>query len=110
MRQSALTLLLLLGLAQGAGAQSVVQDATADPPPPRATGVDVSRLPIDVARIQRQLRQTAIREERDGLNLRYFVDVYAKAPQIEFFTKQDNLFYGPVPYGAPTHGQILEVI
>ncbi len=41
---------------------------------------------------------------------RYFVDVYGQAPRIELFTRQDNLQKGPVPYGAPTHSQILEVI
>jgi hypothetical protein len=95
MRQTAISVLLLLGLAQGAAAQQQI---------------DVSRLPVDVSRIQRQLRQSAIREERDGPNLRYFVDVYARAPQIELFSKQENLRTGPVPYGGPTHGQMLEVM
>jgi len=72
--------------------------------------VDVSKLPVDVARIQRHLRQATVREERDGLNLRYVVDVYGRAPRIELFTKQENLLSGPVPYGAPTHREILNVI
>jgi hypothetical protein len=75
-----------------------------------ATSVDVSRLPIDLRRIERNFRQTTFREERDGLNLRYFVDVYAKAPDIVLFTKEDNLMYGPVPYGAPTHREMVDMI
>jgi len=96
-RRTALLALLVLGVAHtSAGDQ---RDA-----------VDVSKLPLNLARIERQLRQTTVREEHDGLNLRYVVDVYGKAPRIEFFTRQDNLLSGPVPYGAPTHRQILEVI
>jgi hypothetical protein len=74
------------------------------------TAIDVSRLPVDLRRIERQFRRTTIREERDGLNLRYFVDVYATAPPIVLFTPQDNLLSGPVPYGAPTHYDMLEMM
>ena len=84
----------------GRGADGVVATAT----------IDVSRLPVDLRRIEREFRQTTFREERDGLNLRYFVDVYAKAPPIVLFTPEDNLLTGPVPYGAPTHYQMLEMM
>src|SRR5262245_27652976 len=102
-RQSlVLTAVLLVSLAPSARA------ADGDQQPAAASAqVDVSRLPIDVNRIQRQLRQTTVREERDGLNLRYIVDVYGRAPQLELFTKQDNLKEGAVPYGAPTHQDML---
>jgi len=70
--------------------------------------VDVSRLPVDVNRIQRALRQSAIREEREGLNLRYTVEVYGQAPPIVLFGPEDNLLAGPVPYGAPTHKEMIE--
>jgi hypothetical protein len=72
--------------------------------------VDVGKLPVNLERIQRQLQQTSVREERDGLNLRYVVDVFGRAPQIELFTKEENLKDGPVPYGAPTHRQMIEQI
>jgi hypothetical protein len=72
--------------------------------------VDVSKLPVDLARIERQLRQASVREERDGLNLRYFVDVFGQAPRLELFAPQENLLTGPVPYGAPTHQQMIEMI
>jgi hypothetical protein len=70
--------------------------------------VDVNRLPIDLARIQRQLQQTADREERDGLNLRYYVNVATQAPPLVLLRREDNLTYGPVPYGGPTHKEMLE--
>jgi hypothetical protein len=72
--------------------------------------VDVGKLPVNLERIQRQLQQVTVREERDGLNLRYMVDVYGRAPRIELFTKQDNLETGPVPYGAPTHREMIQAV
>jgi hypothetical protein len=110
-KQTVVTVVLLLGLADAAVAQSVVAlNTAAAPTPTTAPAIDVSRLPIDLRRIEKNFRQTTVREVRDGLNLRYFVDVYAKAPDIVLFTKEDNLFYGPVPYGAPTHREMLDMI
>ena len=101
------TLVLLL-LASTARAQ----EATAAAPPPAAapSSVDLTRLPINVSRIQRQLQQSQVRDNSQGLNIRYIVDVYGRAPRIDILTKADNLIYGPVPYGAPTHKEILQVI
>ena len=70
--------------------------------------VDVSRLPLNLDRIQRALRQSAIREEREGLNLRYVIDVYGQAPPLVIFGPEANLVYGPVPRGAPTHREMIE--
>jgi hypothetical protein len=86
--------LLVFGAAHAASAQQ--------------TSVDVSRLPIDLTKVTRELRQSAATESRTGLNIRYRVDVYGQAPRIELFTKQDNLAYGPAPYGAPTHQQMID--
>ena len=86
--------LLVFGAAHAASAQQ--------------TSVDVKRLPIDLAKVTRELRQSTATENRTGLNIRYRVDVYGQAPRIELFTKQDNLAYGPAPYGAPTHRDMIE--
>jgi hypothetical protein len=72
--------------------------------------VDVSKLPVNLERIQRQLQQATVRENQDGLNLSFFVDVYGRAPRIELWAPEQNLMTGPAPYGAPTHRQILEQI
>jgi hypothetical protein len=78
-------------------------------PAARAQGtVDVSRLPLDLERIQRELRQSAAREEHQGLNLRYVIEVYGQAPPIAIFGPDDNLVHGPVPYGGPTHREMIE--
>jgi hypothetical protein len=104
--------LLLFTLAQATWVSA--QTGAEDPPKPAAEepkpSVDVSRLPINLQRIQRKLRQSTVRDESDGLRLRYIVDVYGQAPRIELFTKQDNLLNGPVPYGGPTHQDLLQVI
>lgn len=73
--------------------------------------VDVGKLPVDLARLQKQLQQSSVREDRDGLNLRYFVPVYGQAPRIELFPKYEpGLFTAPPPYGAPTHRQMIEQV
>ena len=104
-RQSlVLTAVLLVSLAPSARA------AAGDEQPAASAQIDVSQLPININRIHRQLRQTTVREERDGLNLRYIVDVYGRAPRIELFTKEDNLKFGQAPYGAPTHQDMLNIM
>ena len=101
------TALLMAGLAVPATAQQ-------PPTPPSASttdsAIDVSRLPLDLHRIERQLRQTSEREDSEGLRLRYFIDVYAKVPRIELFAPGENLTTAPVPWGAPTHRDMLQVM
>ena len=70
--------------------------------------IDVSRLPIDLARIQRELRQSSEREERQGLNIRYVIDVYGQAPPIVLIDPAFDLTHGPVPNSAPTHRDMIE--
>ena len=72
--------------------------------------VDVKLLPISLHRIQRELQQSTSTESREGLQLRYQIDVYGRSPAIEFFTKADNLRNGPVPYGGPTHKEMLDMM
>jgi hypothetical protein len=106
--RTATAAILLLGLAATASAQ---EGTPAPRPAPAEIRIDVSRLPLDLQRIQRELQQSAITaEDRDGLNLRYQIEVYGRAPQIQLFTAEDNLTTGPVPYGAPTHREVIEHI
>ena len=75
-----------------------------------APQVDVSKLPVDVTRIRRQLVRVNVREERDGLSLRYMVDVFAQAPAIDLFPSSrvdPNFWTSPAPYGAPTHRDFM---
>jgi hypothetical protein len=83
--------------------------AAQQPAAPTGEPVNVGQLPIDLARIQRRLKASTEQQARDGLNLRFFVDVYAPAPAIVLFTKEDDLL-GPAPYGAPTTQQMLQAL
>ena len=95
------TAVVLLGLAGTAAAQQA----------PGRPQVDVGRLPLDLYRIERQVRQAATsQEQHDGLNLRYQIEVFGRAPEIRLFTPEDNLTSGPVPYGAPTHREMIDQI
>jgi hypothetical protein len=106
LRHSGLAALLVLACATLAGAQEVRSSRGSDAP-----AVNVERLPVNLARIQRALRQSAERAEVNGLNIRYVIDVYGTAPRIDVLDpKTDNLRNGPVPYGAPTHQQMLEIM
>jgi hypothetical protein len=103
MRMSQISLIALLLVPATLSAQ----EKNAAPSAQEQPAVDVNRLPIDVGRIQRELQQSAERNENEGLRLRYFVDVYGQAPPLVLFGPEDNLVDGPVPYGAPTHREMI---
>jgi hypothetical protein len=87
---------------------SVPAAAQEQPPPSeQRRTVDVDRLPLNLNRIQRELKHAADLEQRDGLNLRYVIHIYGAAPALELFNDESNLVNGPVPYGAPTHRELI---
>jgi len=109
---SVVTAVLMVGCLLGtASAQEPVpaQPVPAPPPAPAAAGteIDVSKLPLNLNRVQRQLQAAIEREDSSRSILRYNVNVVAKAPPIQLFTPEDNLRYGPTPYGAPTHQDMI---
>ena len=85
-------------------AQGTVADGTTVAVNP---GVDLGRLPINVSRISRQIRQADVKEERNGLRLNYTIQVYGEAPKLKLFTPLDNLMTGTVPGSAPTHNDMI---
>ena len=94
---------LLVLLAFPAAAPAVAQGASAG-----HDAIDARRLPVSLVRIHRELRQSTVREEREGLNLRYNIEVFGQAPPLELFTPGENLSTGPVPDSAPTHRDMIE--
>ena len=102
--------LIVLGFATGAAAQTPVSEQGQAQPPTQAAPVNADQLGINLSRIQRDLRRSAERQDYDGLNLRFYVNVYAPAPPIRLFTPLDNLLYGPAPYGGPTHREMMDVM
>jgi hypothetical protein len=73
-------------------------------------GLDLSRLPVNIGRIGRQLKQAEVREDRNGLRLHYTIDVFGEAPKIEFITPLDNILTGAVPRTSPTHQEMLQMM
>jgi len=114
--RAAIALLPVLGLAaalppafaQGAAPDRPGRPEDADPGEALQSDVEVNRLPLDLQRVHRGLRQPTVRMKRDGLDLRYVIEVFGQAPPLVVFTKEDNLAYGQVPYGAPTHREMME--
>ena len=103
--------LIVLGFAAAASAQEALAPQLA--PPATATpapAADSTQYGLNLARIQRGLQKSAERQEYDGLNLRYYVSVYAPSPSIKLFTPLDNLLYGQAPYGGPTHREMMDLI
>ena len=77
---------------------------------PTTPGVDIARLPVNVGRIGRQLRQVQTTEVRDGLKIRYTINVYGELPQIKLITPLDNLLKGDVPGTPPTHADMIRMM
>lgn len=101
---------LMLGVSLPASAQSAHTKGT-ERLEVGPSGIDVDRLPVDLGRIRRELKQApAGSETREGLKLRYFLQIYGTAPELKIFTEDVDLVRGPVPYGAPTHREMLRVM
>jgi len=98
---------LVLGLAAETAAQTT---EPAPAPAAPAASSQTEQYGLNLSRIQRGLRRSAERQDYDGLNLRYYVSVYAPAPPIRLFGKQDNLSFGQAPYGGPTHGDMMRLM
>jgi hypothetical protein len=97
MRCVALILVALFALPTGAFAQ-------------QGQAVDATKMGVDLSRIKRELAQAQAAEESsdDPLRLRFRVEVVGTAPKIDFL--QGFNVEGPVPYGPPTHDEVLEVL
>lgn len=117
-RRAALAIVALLALpaaaaagqspAPGNPAGSDTQPATPESRPDRT--VDAAKLGVSLDRIRRELRQAEAAENAgDGpLKLAFTVEVYGTAPKIDLL--RDFPLTGPVPYGGPTHREVLEFL
>ncbi len=99
---------LVLAVALGSGA--LPGRLQAGPRPQDSTGWDpdllpAEELPVSLARIRRKLAQ-APPSDASLLRLDIYVEVVGKAPALNIFEGFD-LHAGPVPYGAPTHSDMI---
>src|SRR5688500_8955321 len=107
-RSLAMTALMLL--AGFTGPLEAQQNAAPVARPPNAAAaveIDASKLPLNLSRVQQKLRESAT--QSDASRLRFSIDVVGRAPRIELFGPDANLLFGPVPYGAPTHREMMNI-
>lgn len=98
-----------LGMVAVAGAQQPSSQTTT--PPTQA--IDPAKLGVDLRRIKKGVDDTTITPEEqrlaNGIRLNLHVQVFGQAPAPDFFENFDPVS-GPVPYGAPTHQQVLDFL
>ena len=69
------------------------------------------KLPVSLDRIKRQLsRSEQTAKNGSILRLSYYVDVYSRSPAVDLIRNTFDLSDGPVPYGAPTHQEMLNAM
>ena len=99
-----------MGLAAEAAAQTPEPAPATPAASAPATPAESEQYGLNLSRIQRGLRRSSERQDYEGLNLRYYISVYAPAPSIRLFNRQDNLSFGLAPYGGPTHNEMMQVM
>lgn len=101
---------LTLVLAGGTDAQVSAQDTSPESVESAPEVLAAEDLGISLARIQRRLDKLPEGQEaRNLLRLNYYIQVYAKAPRLELF-KGFDLHNSPIPYGVPTHTEMLRMM
>jgi hypothetical protein len=81
------------------------QPASESKPP----AVDASRLGVSLDRIKRELAQAEEADKSpDALKFSFTVQVVGSAPKIDFL--QGFSLNGAMPYGSPTHQEVLDVV
>lgn len=88
-------------------------DTTPAPPAPAtsvAVEIDPAKLPVSLKHIRLQL---AVKPETktSGLKIVETIEVVGIAPKIEFWDPETaKLATGPVPWGAPTHRDFIDLV
>ena len=100
--------LIVMGFAAAAAAQEPASRPAA--PAASEPAPETTQYGLNLSRIQRGLQRSVERQEYDGLNLRYYINVSAPSPSIKLFTPLDNLLYGQAPYGGPTHREMMDLV
>jgi len=74
---------------------------------PAQAPTSVEALGVSFERIKRELRMLPPSTVKTPLKLEYYVEVQGLLPPIPIF-RPGELTTGPVPYGAPTHADMLD--
>jgi hypothetical protein len=75
---------------------------------PAVPALDADRLPVSIARIKEALAQ-APASTQTGLRLQYYIEVYGRSIPLDISGDFD-LRSGPVPYGGPTHRELIGMV
>jgi hypothetical protein len=110
---SRLVLATALGITVlGTTALAGAQQPPAQPAAPSAA-IDPAKLGVDLGRIKKGVDDltTTPEEQRlaNGVRLNLHVQVFGQAPAPDFFENFDPVM-GPVPYGGPTHQQVIDFL
>jgi hypothetical protein len=93
------------------GAPPGTPAAPAQPPPGQSMAAQaapsIESLGISFARIKRELRILPPSTAKTPLKLEYYVEVQGVMPPLPIF-RPGELTTGPVPYGAPTHSDMMD--
>jgi hypothetical protein len=100
-------------------ASASAQTAPADPPavaPPAAPAaspevkIDPAKLPVSLERIRLELAMKP-ESKTPGLKIQETIEVVGVAPKIQFWNPETaKLATGPVPWGAPTHRDFIDLV
>ncbi len=101
----------VLGSPRLAGAQEPQAPSLSPLPSAAPEVIDLTKLGIDLSKIQKGLVEGTIEERRaaNGLRIDYRIQVFGRAPALDLFETFDPVD-GPVPFGAPTHRDFLNVV
>lgn len=68
----------------------------------------VYELPVSLKRMQRRIDRIArAGDDASLLQLTSYVEVFARSPGIDLIHQTFDLELGPIPYGAPTHDEMI---
>jgi hypothetical protein len=116
MKGWARTVWLWIGIFATPTACAYAQASAPDPPPAEATQeapapvVDPAKLGVSLERIRIQLA-TKPAAKSSGLKIQETIEVVGVAPKIELWNPATaKLATGPVPWGAPTHRDFIDLV
>ncbi len=96
--------------AQSGQAGQAAQDPKAAAPSAKTPGLDYDLLSASLVRLRRELAEQPPSTSYTPLKLDFYVEVTAPAPPIILFTPKDLAPVGVVPWGAPTHREMLDLM
>lgn len=103
---------LLLATPVAAHEPPPATDARAQQPSmaPPASEPPAADLGVSLSRIRKQLRESPATAPKGALRYDFHVDVMGKEPSVDFFKNFDLRTKGDVPYGSPTHQEIINAV